>query len=309
MATSNHGLKGCTLFELNSAIPGRTNKIVESTLRRHGYYCRTRKGHSSGVRARSCLACARAKARCDAKLSGCSRCATKGLHCRYPGDKTSVSATQRSNLSSQSANEKVFDPLPEGTAPSVANIEEDLASAENIDLDFDVTDIDRNAFSWELISTEATSTPDLVFSQQQPLLYLASTPSTSRHDHFPTPPYSPIGSLSAMPLYHLRAFARNPVTASGGANTTSILMTRILASYPMMLRDPTSPPPFIHPVFLNSEERSLESLNTCVSLIQMLDSGIQGSKKLVWKNIRLECERLQVQVRILLQICQQRILS
>jgi hypothetical protein len=98
-----------------------------------------------------------------------------------------------------------------------------------------------------------------------------------------------------MPTYHMRSFTQRPTTtATGITNPTATMMLRILTSYPIMLRDPKNPPPFIHPSFLDS--RSLESLDTCASLVQMLASGVKGSKKLLWKNVRLECERLGVQV-------------
>ena len=105
-------------------------------------------------------------------------------------------------------------------------------------------------------------------------------------------------TLSIAPNYDLasRSFTRKPAI-KGGALTTSMLMLHLLISYPMMLRDPNAPPPFIHPSFLaDQESKTMESLTTCVSLIQMLDSGGSASKRLLWKNIRLECERLQVQV-------------
>ncbi|KAK5095426.1 hypothetical protein LTR70_003590 [Exophiala xenobiotica] len=36
----------------------------------------------------------------------------------------------------------------------------------------------------------------------------------------------------------------------------------------------------------------MEPLNNCISLMHMLKSGVQGTRKLFWKNVRLECERL-----------------
>ena len=76
-------------------------------------------------------------------------------------------------------------------------------------------------------------------------------------------------------------------------------MTHILTSFPKMMYSPGSLPPYIHPYSLgnnlqNSEE-GFESLTTCVTLMQMLSSGALGSRKLFWKNVRLECERLQVE--------------
>ncbi|KAF1971540.1 hypothetical protein BU23DRAFT_175502 [Bimuria novae-zelandiae CBS 107.79] len=45
----------------------------QSTLKRHGYYCRSRRLGST-ARPRSCIACAKGKARCDNRRPECSRC-------------------------------------------------------------------------------------------------------------------------------------------------------------------------------------------------------------------------------------------
>ncbi|KAK8038650.1 hypothetical protein PG993_007061 [Apiospora rasikravindrae] len=41
-----------------------------------------------------------------------------------------------------------------------------------------------------------------------------------------------------------------------------------------------------------SEGRDMEPLHNCISLMQMLNTGLQGSRKLFWRNVRQECERL-----------------
>lgn len=65
----------------------------------------------------------------------------------------------------------------------------------------------------------------------------------------------------------------------------------------MMLRHGTLPP-FIHPRLISShaENTRMEPLTNCVSLMHMIGSRIQGSRKLFWKNVRLECERLCAEV-------------
>ncbi|KAF2025743.1 hypothetical protein EK21DRAFT_116527 [Setomelanomma holmii] len=97
-----------------------------------------------------------------------------------------------------------------------------------------------------------------------------------------------------MPSYDLRSFTRRP-GIKGGAQMTAALIVRIVTSYPGMMRDPASLPPFIHQASLlevpGCGMQSMESLNTCASLMQLLGSGTPGSRKLVWKNVRLECER------------------
>lgn len=107
--------------------------------------------------------------------------------------------------------------------------------------------------------------------------------------------------IPVMPTFSLRSFAPNPAI-KGGTQATAILIARILTSYPMMMRNQDSLPPFIHPCSLSnvpdSESKSVESLTTCMSLMQMISTNAQGSRKLLWKNVRLECERLQQEVRI-----------
>src|SRR4051812_32854939 len=56
-----------------SALTGHHSyKIVEATLKRHGYYCRSRTSESRPARLRSCVACAKAKKRCDGQHPGCT---------------------------------------------------------------------------------------------------------------------------------------------------------------------------------------------------------------------------------------------
>lgn len=107
-------------------------------------------------------------------------------------------------------------------------------------------------------------------------------------------------SVPKMPAYSMRSFTQNPALKSGTQGATAMLMYRILTSYPMMMRGPESLPPFIHPSFLShdetSENTSFESLTTCMSLMQMVSTHAPGSRRLLWKNVRLECERLHEEV-------------
>lgn len=53
-------------------------------------------------------------------------------------------------------------------------------------------------------------------------------------------------------------------------------------------------PPFIHPrtISPNFDQGNTEPLINCISLVHMIGSKVRGSRKLFWKNVRLECERL-----------------
>ena len=64
-----------------------TEYLIESSLKRHGYYCRSRKAEPTS-RSRSCASCAKARVRCDVKLPQCSRCVSRGMKCQYPARKS-----------------------------------------------------------------------------------------------------------------------------------------------------------------------------------------------------------------------------
>ncbi|KAL1841425.1 hypothetical protein VTK73DRAFT_3484 [Phialemonium thermophilum] len=74
------------------------------------------------------------------------------------------------------------------------------------------------------------------------------------------------------------------------------LILHTLKSYPVMLLRHNTLPPFLHPstiaIAASNADNAMEPLNNCMSLVHMISSGVRGSRKLFWKNVRLECERL-----------------
>lgn len=99
-------------------------------------------------------------------------------------------------------------------------------------------------------------------------------------------------SIPVMSMSTLRTLIQRPRMKTG---RVAQLTLHTLRSYPlMMLRDGTLPP-FIHPLLASSEyedDKDVEPLTNCRSLVHMISSGVQGSRKLFWRNVRLECERL-----------------
>lgn len=57
-------------------------------------------------------------------------------------------------------------------------------------------------------------------------------------------------------------------------------------------------PPFIHKNLISSsvEDSDMEPLTNCLSLVHMLNGGGQAGRKLFWKNVQMECERLSAEV-------------
>jgi hypothetical protein len=87
-----------------------------------------------------------------------------------------------------------------------------------------------------------------------------------------------------------------------GRQKTANLILHTFKSYPLMMMHHNSLPPFIHPRLVSSEADNddMEALNNCISLLHILANGVPGSRKLFWRNVRMECERLHEQVRRLL---------
>ncbi|THX49672.1 hypothetical protein D6D08_09934 [Aureobasidium pullulans] len=54
-------------------------------------------------------------------------------------------------------------------------------------------------------------------------------------------------------------------------------------------------PPFIHAqsMLLHSDNDNMEPLANCLSLMYMIGGNLRGSRKLFWKNVSMECERLR----------------
>jgi hypothetical protein len=84
-----------------------------------------------------------------------------------------------------------------------------------------------------------------------------------------------------------------------GAQRVANLILYTLKSYPLMMLNHKNLPPFIHPSFItpHDENKQMEPLTNCISLLHMISNGAQASRRLFWKMVQLECERLRVTVR------------
>jgi hypothetical protein len=147
------------------------------------------------------------------------------------------------------------------------------------------------------------SFPDLVnlYEKNDSLPYSSSTPSPLVH--YSTTPVgsagqsqesniSPAISIPVAPSHTIRLLNQRPKSKIESQRVADLIL-HTLKSYPIMLRQNTLPP-FVHPKLLSADfdQSYMEPLNNCISLLYMVSSGVQGSRKLFWKNVRLECERL-----------------
>lgn len=138
------------------------------------------------------------------------------------------------------------------------------------------------------------------------LLYLPATPLSSTSLSSPLAggfgqPLQPIvpfdTSLPPTPTFTVRSLNQRPRLEAGTRRTTSLILST-LKSYAVMMLHDGSLPPFIHPHSFSSQtdNDNMEPLDNCKSLIRMISEGHPRSRKLFWRNVQMECEKLRERV-------------
>ncbi|KAH8434260.1 uncharacterized protein LDX57_011898 [Aspergillus melleus] len=283
-----------------------------STLKRHGYYCRTRNGVQP-PRARACVSCVSTKTRCDNARPACSRCSTKGLHCRYPARAIRAAEMNRTRMPSTTEQQQpapAFDPMPSSIAQASALL--DLAS--DIDgvaygpalsswppqetLGFDPCFGAWDDTDWQfLLSSPAVANTGLYSSSfSQTTGADSETPSSSSDNRLdPQGVTTAESQIPRLPTYDMPSILRRQ-HADAGTERVSQIILQTLKSYPLMMIRQKSPPPFLHPSLLaastpDETADSLEPWHNCMNLVYMANSKIKGSRRLFWRNVQAECER------------------
>ena len=161
-------------------------------------------------------------------------------------------------------------------------------------LDWDDPDIDFADFLNPQMNDESVQYPSAGSSS----LVRHSTPSIDQTVQLQQITYSPNVSIPPLPTNTLRSLIQRPKMKTGPQRIANLII-HTLKSYPLMMLRHNTLPPFIHPRLISSdvENNHMEPLSNCISLVHMISSGIQGSRKLFWKNVLLECEHLCAEVR------------
>ncbi|KAF1971539.1 hypothetical protein BU23DRAFT_470448 [Bimuria novae-zelandiae CBS 107.79] len=126
-----------------------------------------------------------------------------------------------------------------------------------------------------------------------------TTPPTSPTIYIPNFAPSSATTLSIPPtptdVRHSLILRSKP--RAGPARAVTLIL-HTLKSYPQMILRDNTLPPYIHPHLVSPDfgNNDMEPLNNCISLMQMISREVQGSKKLFWKNVRLECDRMIAEV-------------
>ncbi|RYP17998.1 hypothetical protein DL765_004217 [Monosporascus sp. GIB2] len=277
---------------------GQCNKPFDkqSTLKRHGYYCQSRHAGSTS-RPRSCISCARAKAGCDNKRPECSRCIAKAIECHYPAN-THRATGPGTRQSHDAATDR--GKLTPSSVASSRDRQDSINSGDTI-LDGalvlpdpDLANLGAGYLEWGISDLLNTQTNNAQLSPASPSLAGPRTAQTDRTAEIQQSPCSPANlSIPAAPSCAVRSLNQRPRRVAGAQRIANLIL-HTLKSYPLMILRDNTLPTFIHPTLLSSDVKNghMEPLNNCISLMRMISNGVQGSRKLFWKNVRLECERL-----------------
>ncbi|KUJ15935.1 uncharacterized protein LY89DRAFT_670467 [Mollisia scopiformis] len=188
---------------------------------------------------------------------------------------------------------------------ALVTLEPNFANAGEQLLDWDYTNIDFAEFLNSPTNEENVQYPS--FRSSSLLRQSTPPPSTAQifhehrfhehrfHEHrFHEHQFSSSNiSIPPVPDPFFRSLVLKP-TVGFGASRIATLILHNLRSYPLMMLRHDALPPFIHPALIssNEEDNYMEPLTNCISLVHMISSRVQGSRKLFWKNVRVECERL-----------------
>jgi hypothetical protein len=148
-------------------------------------------------------------------------------------------------------------------------------------IDWDIPDID---FS-ELISPEMNS-----IAPDPPPSWQPYADRVSMVDQI----HSVNWSIPPQPTANPRLFKKRPETRPD-VQRARVLIQHTLKSYLLTMLRHNSLPPFIHQS-LTSRRSEMEALDDCISLVHMISGETRGSRKLFWKNVQMECERMYREV-------------
>jgi hypothetical protein len=311
---------------------------TESSLKRHGYYCASKQAGPPTSRKRSCNACSKAKVRCDSKLPHCSNCISKHVSCQYDesvlrsrvATATSVTVMATSSFEEVTAEAGMIEPVTDLFSSndttfnsSLIDFQASLAGSELQSLpkkDYvQLSDLQMASPQWDLTQVNNSvcqSNPSIDDDFETPSFCIQAG-MFERHPFSPTQccsyPFLEFGPSIPQSIYPPET-ARPLVPRSmkkDGAQMSAFFLSRIFSSYPEKMMRKETFPPFIHPRFFsfgpgeNNIDPLPEALVNCMSLAKMFNGRTKESSKLVWRTIRMEIERLRVEVStVVTEVCE-----
>ncbi|KAF2720483.1 hypothetical protein K431DRAFT_270669 [Polychaeton citri CBS 116435] len=216
----------------------------------------------------------------------------KGIECHYPLNthKDTLSKTQ------QHSDNAI---LPSREART--NDESHPVASDDVDVIHDgalaTSDMEFTHLGWDEIGVDFinfwnSESDNLAI--ENPSSGPSSSSVTSTTGPSPQAIFSPDKLMATRPTSAVRSLVRRPERKTGAQRIATLILHN-LKSFPLMMLRHNSLPPFIHSSVLapNADNQSIEPLTNCISLMHMISSNVQGSRKLFWKNVRSECEYLR----------------
>ncbi|KAK2785637.1 hypothetical protein FQN52_008324 [Onygenales sp. PD_12] len=260
---------------------GQCNKPFDkqSTLKRHGYYCRSRRiGRATRTRS------------------------FKGIECHYPASTPKATKQRIEHIDDRPA--ELGNATPSLVTDSNSP-ESHQEGSNDSDLFLDpalvtsapeAANFERGYIDWD---DQNINFPEFLNSPTNDAVqYLSSGPLSSSHHSIP---YQTLEvqqtiptnlSIPGLPTYTVRSLIQRPKMKTGAQMITNVILHTLKSYSLMMLRNNTLPPYIhMHTIASEVENSDMEPLTNCISLMHMISSGVQGSRKLFWKNVRMECER------------------
>ena len=194
------------------------------------------------------------------------------------------------------------DPLNVEDRQDACNNDDIIPDGAPVVSDPDFADIGGKYLDWNDLDMNFANFLDSQMNDKT-VQYPSSGSSSSLIRHWPPTAHqtvdipeavlSPKVSIPPLPTPNIRSLIQRPKIGTGSQRIANLIL-HTLKSYPLMMLRYNTLPPFIHPGLISSnvEDHHMEPLTNCISLMQMISGGVQGSRKLFWKNVRLECERL-----------------
>jgi hypothetical protein len=234
-------------------------------------------------RMRSCLPCIKAKARCELDGSTCRRCAKKCITCHFDSAVISHITAPVEAIALNYDGILMSSEIPFLTPQE--DIHRGLIEQGSSSLELPV---ENGRYNFDLLA------PQFEFSINCPEFssvddvwgFRAGADSTpSLHEH--------MGDTSEPP----KLFASIPSKRREGI-AASVVATRMLRSYPDMMLQRTTFPPFIHHRFhgMGAERRLPRALANAMSIAQMFQQRSPENKNFIWQSIRTEQPRIMSEV-------------
>lgn len=254
--------------------PGQANK-------RHEHYCRMKGKVPS--RTKSCLPCIKAKARCESEGKTCTRCPKRCITCHFESAVRGHVAIPVEDRVVDYDGTWMGSGIPFLTTPD--DIDRGLIGQSTSSLQLPVEnavhhfDFSKPEFAFPINSSAFASIDDVWGLQPgaDPLL--------------------PFHQLMSGTSNSPKLFESMPPKKREWA-AASVVATRILRSYPDMMLQRATFPPFIHPRANEAEtERSLpKALANAMSIAQMFRRRSPESRNFIWQSIQTEQQRMMSEV-------------